>query len=233
MPPLDVFCNFWNGFVQMLSQMLQNGLGKGRSLGDLLINALVVAHCLRHGGSVTLYFCPMHEIFHLADGPWGLERARAVATVCTTNAAAFKMLIHLLQKGTTEEKGRAADALRRMTDKHAASLRASFNLLRQELLRTSFSQNRTRWHLALAMARSASTHMQRFGAAEVLMAMKDDPSNVTRCSVVEGMALLAAQEPSLRRQAIALLRHALRHGSKAEQNRAGYGLKGLGRVNEH
>lgn len=47
-----------------------------------------------------------------------------------------------------------------------------------------------------------------------------DPSNVVRCTAVEGLGLLAHREPSLRAQIVPLIEEALATGTLAMQCRA-------------
>ena len=50
--------------------------------------------------------------------------------------------------------------------------------------------------------------------------LAEDESNVVRCSAVEGLGLLAMQEPSLRDEAEEMVQRFLREGTKAMKCRA-------------
>jgi hypothetical protein len=50
--------------------------------------------------------------------------------------------------------------------------------------------------------------------------LAEDPSNVVRCSAVEGLGLLALQEPSLRDEAEEMVERFLREGTAAMKSRA-------------
>jgi hypothetical protein len=62
---------------------------------------------------------------------------------------------------------------------------------------------------------------------ELLM---QDESNVVRCSAVEGMGLLACEEPALRNTAMEYIATALRNGTPAMKARARHARRRLQRV---
>jgi len=81
-------------------------------------------------------------------------------------------------------------------------------------------ESRTRWHLGLVVPRVACTCAQRLRAARTMSLLAEDESNVVRCSAVEGMGLLALQEPSLRDEAEEMVERYLREGTVAMKSRA-------------
>jgi hypothetical protein len=66
-------------------------------------------------------------------------------------------------------------------------------------------------------------------AARVMSLLAEDESNVVRCSAVEGLGLLALNEPSLRDEAEAMVEEFLWDGTKAMKCRARGVRKMLGR----
>ena len=74
-------------------------------------------------------------------------------------------------------------------------------------------ESRTRWHLGLVVPRVAHTQAQRLRAARMMSLLAGDESNVVRCSAVEGLGLLALQEPSLRNDAEEMVERYLREGT--------------------
>jgi hypothetical protein len=79
---------------------------------------------------------------------------------------------------------------------------------------------RTRAHLGLVVARIAQSRAHRLRAAGLLIPLYYDPSNVVRCTAIEGLGLLAHREPSLRPQVEPLIEEALATGTLAMQCRA-------------
>ncbi|MBV8632190.1 MAG: hypothetical protein JOZ83_14780, partial [Silvibacterium sp.] len=67
-------------------------------------------------------------------------------------------------------------------------------------------------------------------AAGLLMPLYYDPSNVVRCTAVEGLGMLAWREPGLRTQIQPLIEEALAAGTTAMQCRARDALRRFGRT---
>ena len=81
-------------------------------------------------------------------------------------------------------------------------------------------ESRTRWHLGLVVARVAHTREQRLRAAQLMELLMEEEGNVERCSAVEGIGLLASEEPSLRGVAEDMIARALREDTLAMKSRA-------------
>ncbi len=64
------------------------------------------------------------------------------------------------------------------------------------------------------------TREQRLRAARLMELLIEDESNVTRCSAIEGIGLLACEEASLRGVADEMIERALRNGTPAMKARA-------------
>jgi uncharacterized protein YllA (UPF0747 family) len=119
-----------------------------------------------------------------------------------------------------EPRKRAADVARRITDSDPKVLWRYADELAGLLAELSAEESRTRWHLGLVVSRVAHTREQRLRAARLMELLIEDESNVARCSAVEGIALLASEEPSLRGVAEEMIERALRDGTKAMKARA-------------
>jgi len=158
----------------------------------------------------------------LSGGSWGLPRARAVARQVETSPTAVRQLITILFGEEVELRKRAADAARRITERDPSPLAPYADELAGLLAELPLDEQRTRWHLGLVVPRIAATHEQRLRAARLMLALShpEGNGNVVRCSAVEGIALLASQEPSLRELAGEMIDRALQTGSKAERSRA-------------
>ncbi|RXH58621.1 hypothetical protein GRAN_1931 [Granulicella sibirica] len=133
---------------------------------------------------------------------------------------AVKDLVRALFGDDVDVRKRAADVARRITEAEPAPLERYADELAGLLAELPVEESRTRWHLGLVVPRVATTREQRLRAARLMMTLADDPSNVVRCSAVEGMGLLALVEPSLRDAAEEMVERFLREGTLANKNRA-------------
>lgn len=166
-------------------------------------------------------------IRELSVGRWGLTRARAVARQAEGSRSAVRALVTALFGAKVEERKRAADVARRITEVSAEPLRSFADELMGLLGEIAVEESRTRWHLGLVVARVAHTPEQRRRAGRLMELLAQDESNVVRCSAVEGFALLACDEPELRDAAEEVVMQALREGSEAERCRAREGRRRL------
>jgi hypothetical protein len=160
-------------------------------------------------------------------GGWGLERARQTAREITSNRQAVKVLVEAMFGDQPELRKRAADVARRITDADPQVLWKYADELAGLLAELSPEEPRTRWHLGLVVARVAHTREQRLRAARLMELLIEDESNAARCAGVEGIALLARDEPSLRGVAEEIIERALRDGAKAMKCRARHAKRSL------
>ena len=119
-----------------------------------------------------------------------------------------------------ELRRRASDTARRVTESNRELLTPYADEIIGFLGASGADNWRTRAHLGLVAARVAHTHAQRLRAAPILRALVSDPSNVVRCSGVEGVAELAIAEPSLRGEAEEIMHRAAISGTQAMRCRA-------------
>jgi hypothetical protein len=153
-------------------------------------------------------------------GRWGLERAQGTARRISGDKSAVKALVGAMFGDDPELRKRAADVARRITERDSMPLEHYADELAGLLAEVSLEESRTRWHLGLAVARVAHTREQRLRAARLMELLMEDESNVARCSAIEGIALLACQEASLREVAEEMIERALREGTLAMKCRA-------------
>ena len=154
-------------------------------------------------------------------GPrWGLPLARSLAEEIVDDKPGVRALVHELFGEDVEVRKRAADVARRITDRDGRPLEPYADELAGLLETLPVEESRTRWHMGLVVPRVARTRMQRLRAARTMSLLAGDESNVVRCSAVEGMGLLAMQEPSLRDEAEEMVERYLREGTKAMKNRS-------------
>ena len=154
---------------------------------------------------------------------WGLAIARAQARHLLAQQdrrRIARQLVQALSTNDPEQRVRAADVARRITEKDDAFLVAHAAELALILAEIPISESRTRWHLGLVVARSARTHQQIRLAAEILWQLSEDKSNVVRASAVEGLGLLARRDPALRNGIEPFLHQALITGTPAMRVRA-------------
>ena len=169
----------------------------------------------------------------LRPSVWGLADARNVAAQVLANPEFLKPLLRALLGRDPVLRHHAADTARRISEKqpellapHSERLLGLFS----EIGPREAGENwRTRAHLGLVVARVAQSRAQRLRAAGLLMPLYYDPSNVVRCTAVEGLGLLAHREPSLRPQVQPLIEEALATGTLAMQCRARDALARFGR----
>ena len=166
----------------------------------------------------------------LAQGAWGLERAKEAAARVLTDPKLVQMLLRALCSDDATLRWRAADTARRVTEKQPALLEPHADDLIGLFSESGRDNWRTRAHLGLVVARIAHSRALRMRAAGLLRPLYYDPSNVVRCTAIEGLGLLAQREPELRPQIEPLLEEALVTGTLAMQNRARYALAGLSSI---
>ena len=163
----------------------------------------------------------------LDGGRWGLARARKLAREIEADRRAVKGLVAVMFGDEAELRKRAADVARRIAERKTAPLERYADELAGLLAEVPVEESRTRWHLGLVVARVAHTREQRLRAARLMELLMEEESNVARCSAVEGIGLLASEEPSLGGVAADMIARALREGTLAMKNRARHATKRL------
>lgn len=163
----------------------------------------------------------------LEQGRWGLQRARLLAEEIAGRKTAVKTLVGAMFSDSPDLRKRSADVAQRITDNHPKILWPYAEELAGLLAGLSPDESRTRWHLGLVVARIAHTREQRLRAARLMELLMDDESNVARCSAVEGIGLLACDEPLLRELAAEKITAALRSGTPAMKARARHAKRRL------
>jgi hypothetical protein len=154
---------------------------------------------------------------------WGLHEARAHAERLLAQPDRRRtahQVVAALSTSNPEQRVRAADLARRITEKDKEFFVTHAAEIASILAETPIIESRTRWHLGLVAARSARTPQQIRLAAEILWQLAEDKSNVVRCSAVEGLGLLARRDPSLRNAVDPFLHQALITGTPAMRVRA-------------
>ena len=151
---------------------------------------------------------------------WGLPLARSIAEEIAGDKTAIRALVRELFGDDVEVRKRAADVARRITELDGRLLERYADELAGLLETLPVEESRARWHLGMVVPRVAHTPMQRLRAARTMSLLAGDESNVVRCSAVEGLGLLAVQEPSLRDEAEEMIEKFLREGTKAMKCRA-------------
>jgi hypothetical protein len=160
----------------------------------------------------------------LGRAVWRLADARQAAAQILANSKLLKPLLHALFGRDPALRHHAADTARRITERqpefltpHTERLLGLFSEIGPKEAGDNW---RTRAHLGLIVARVAQSRDHRLRAAGLLVPLYYDPSNVVRCTAVEGLGLLAHNEPSLQPQVQPLIEDALATGTIAMQCRA-------------
>jgi hypothetical protein len=164
---------------------------------------------------------------YLAKGAWGLARAKDAAAKVIAQPALAKPLLQALTSNDGGLRERAADTARRITERQPELLASHANKLINAFAASEEDNWRTRAHLGMVAARVANTRAARQRVAGLLMPLYYDPSNVVRCTAIEGLGILARYEPGLRRQFEAIAEESLATGTLAMKNRAHHGLARL------
>jgi hypothetical protein len=151
---------------------------------------------------------------------WGLAMARDLAGEILADKSAVRSLVRELFGDDVEVRKRSADVARRITETDGSLLEHYADELAGLLETLPAEESRTRWHLGLVVPRVSHTRMQRLRAARTMSLLAEDESNVVRCSAVEGLGLLAIQEPSLHDEAEEMVERFLREGTLAMKSRA-------------
>jgi hypothetical protein len=136
------------------------------------------------------------------------------------NPKLVQILLRDLFSDDAALRWRAADTARRVTDKQPALLEPYADDLIGLFSESGEDNWRTRAHLGLVVARVAHSRLQRVRAAGLLLPLYYDPSNIVRCTAIEGLGLLARRELILRPQVEPLLEESLATGTLAMRNRA-------------
>jgi hypothetical protein len=154
---------------------------------------------------------------------WGLDVARAQARRLLAQKdqrRTARNLVTAMITNDPEQRVRAADVARRITERDLDFLAPHATEIASILADTPIAESRTRWHLGLVAARSARTSQQIHLVAEILWQLAEDKSNVVRCSAIEGLSLLARHDRSLRGTVEPSLHQALLAGTPAMRVRA-------------
>lgn len=116
-------------------------------------------------------------------------------------------------------RARAADALEKVSVKHAEWLQAYRSRLLNEA--TRIEQKEVRWHVAQIIGRLKLTTKQRNKAIQILRQYLDDSdSQIVKVAALQALADLAAQDHKLRPSVMRLAREALASGSPSLKARA-------------
>jgi len=168
----------------------------------------------------------------LGTQKWGLAKAREVARQIEGNRRELHRLVEAMFGDDPVLRKRAADLARRITEEDSAPLERYADELAGLLAEVPVEESRTRWHLGLVVARVAHTREQRLRAARLMELLMEEESNVVRCSAIEGIGLLAVDEPSLHDVAGEMITRALLEGTKAMKARARHAKRWLEKVSK-
>lgn len=164
----------------------------------------------------------------LPKGAWGLALAYRAAAVVIGDPRQAGVLVRLLSSADAELRRHAADAARRVTEKQPGLLQPYTDRVLGAFAQSAGDDWRMLAHTGLVAARIAQTRAQRLRAASLLRPLLDDPSNVVRCTAIEGLGLLASLVPELRPKVEPILEEALVYGTPGMRCRARAALGRLG-----
>lgn len=153
-------------------------------------------------------------------GAWGLALAYRAAAIVIEDSRQSGALIRSLFSSNAEVRRHAADAARRITEKEPALLQPHIERLLGALVQSMGDDWRMLAHTGLVAARIAQTRSQRLRAAGLLRPLLHHPSNVVRCTAIEGLGVLAFLVPELRAEVEPILEEALASGTPGMRHRA-------------
>jgi hypothetical protein len=134
--------------------------------------------------------------------------------------AAIRDLMKSLLNEDPFERRCAADLARLVSAREPGVLRKYANVLIDLVAAIPLEQWQARGHVTLAAALSASTRPQSMRLAVLVRRLAEDQRIALRAIALEAFAILAAAEPELRDEAMALLEHARRDSVPAMRTRA-------------
>jgi hypothetical protein len=120
---------------------------------------------------------------------------------------------------------RAADALEKITVQRPELLRPHKNALFEISGRTR--QQEVRWHMAALFPRMNLRAKDRAAAVDILFDYLGDKSSIVKTFAMQGLADLAAQDPTLRPKILPLLKELTDTGTPAMRARGRKLLAGL------
>jgi len=134
------------------------------------------------------------------------------------NPSLFPKLISGLWSEDPLVRMRAADAAEKVTRKHPEWLQP----YKKEFLglMAEANEQELRWHLAAMLPRLALTAKEQQRAISLLTSYLIDRSSIVKTFALQGLADLAAQDPSIRATVTETLRQAARNGTPAMKARS-------------
>jgi len=147
-----------------------------------------------------------------------IGQADRVARMVSHDPKLFSYLMAGLWSEDSLVRMRAADAAEKVTRNNRKLLQP----YKKELLGLMIEaqEKELRWHLAVMVPRMELTIKEGAGVMNVLSAYLGDKSSIVKTFALQGMADLAAVEPSLQSRVIEILQEASRNGSAAMKTRS-------------
>jgi hypothetical protein len=147
-----------------------------------------------------------------------IGHADRVAAMVSGNPKLFAGLMAGLWSEDALVRMRAADAAEKVTRENHGLLQP----YKKELLGllVEAEQQELRWHLAAMVPRLRMTARERSAVMDMLAAYLEDKSSIVKTFALQGMADLAAAEPSFQPKVIEILQEASRSGTAAMRARS-------------
>jgi hypothetical protein len=150
----------------------------------------------------------------------GAAAAREFLAHPSPRRAPIRDLMRALLSRDPFDRRCAADLARRISTREPGILRKYADVLIDLAAGSPLAEWQARGHVTLAAALNATTSAQRRRLIIPVRAMLDDERNALRAIALQAFAILAAAEPPLRDECLALLEHARREGTAAMRARA-------------
>jgi hypothetical protein len=168
----------------------------------------------------AVFLMKTQNILSLLEGKdrRSIGAADRVAAIVSKDPKQFTALIAGMWSADSVVRMRAADAAEKVTRKRPSLLQAH----KRELLGllVEAREKELRWHLAAMIPRLNLNVAERGRVVEALIAYLEDRSSIVKTFALQGLADLAAKEPSLTAAVVEKLREATRDGTAAMKARA-------------
>lgn len=161
----------------------------------------------------------MHPILQKLQGGdcRSIGRSNEVVAEVLARPALFGRVFEGIRSEAPVVSIRASDALEKITAQRPELLRTHKKKLLEIAGRAE--QPEVRWHMALMIPRLSLTALERAAAIDILVDYLRDKSSIVRTFAMQGLADLAAKNPSLKAKLLPLLEKLMTVGTPAMRAR--------------
>jgi hypothetical protein len=172
----------------------------------------------------------MHTILKKLSGGdrRSIGRANEIVVAVLKQPALFRYLFEGMGSDDAVVRMRAADVAEKVSARRPELLQP--HKMKLLAIAGSNSQQEMRWHSALMIPRLKLTAKERGVAVDILFDYLRDRSSIVKTCAMQGLAMLAATDPSLRMKVLPLLKELTEIGTPAMRARGRKILQHLNRL---